>query len=161
MRLRSSSSGPMSTGWLRSQAGRRSWTAIHGACGGMRRAKTCLSSTIISGMGHGTPVAVSSGPERHGAAGPFLLDAGIPSSYHIVRFWGLQKLSRQRLRRPASTQSRRFLRRSLPIGPSGWGVCEHSAARALGAVGRIIMSRTFTRSSRTSGRKVFAAGASH
>ena len=51
-----------------------------------------LEQYIISGMGHGTPVAVSSGQERHGAAGPFLLDAGIPSSYHIVRFWGLTRV---------------------------------------------------------------------
>jgi poly(3-hydroxybutyrate) depolymerase len=51
-----------------------------------------LEQYVVSGMGHGTPVAVSRGPERHGAAGPFLLDAGIPSSYHIVRFWGLTRV---------------------------------------------------------------------
>ena len=30
-----------------------------------------LEQYVISGMGHGTPVAVRSGHERHGAAGPF------------------------------------------------------------------------------------------
>src|SRR4051794_40016177 len=56
---------------------RRVWTNAAG--------EDVLEQHIISSMGHGTPVSVRSGPERHGATGPFLLDAGIPSSYHIVR----------------------------------------------------------------------------
>jgi poly(hydroxyalkanoate) depolymerase family esterase len=51
-----------------------------------------IEEYIIPGMAHGTPIAASSGEERHGAAGPFLLDVGIPSSYHIVRFWGLTRV---------------------------------------------------------------------
>jgi len=44
---------------------------------------------IISGMSHGAPIAISTGEQRHGAAGPFSLDVGISSSYHMVKFWGL------------------------------------------------------------------------
>ena len=44
---------------------------------------------IISGMSHGAPIAISTGEQRHGAAGPFSLDVGIPSSYHMTKFWGL------------------------------------------------------------------------
>jgi len=44
---------------------------------------------IISGMSHGAPIAISTGEQRHGAAGPFSLDVGISSSYHMAKFWGL------------------------------------------------------------------------
>jgi feruloyl esterase len=44
---------------------------------------------IISGMSHGAPIALSTGEPRHGAVGPFSLDVGISSSYHMLKFWGL------------------------------------------------------------------------
>jgi poly(hydroxyalkanoate) depolymerase family esterase len=44
---------------------------------------------IISGMSHGAPIALSMGDQRHGTAGPFSLDVGISSSYHMVKFWDL------------------------------------------------------------------------
>jgi len=37
---------------------------------------------MIAGMGHGTPVG-----DGLGAAGPFMLDAGISSTREIARFW--------------------------------------------------------------------------
>lgn len=40
----------------------------------------------INGMGHGTPLDASSG---YGKAGPHMLDAGISSTVHIARSWGL------------------------------------------------------------------------
>ncbi|MEK1928743.1 MAG: PHB depolymerase family esterase [Pararhizobium sp.] len=40
----------------------------------------------IAGMGHGTPIDVASG---YGMSGPFMLDAGISSTVHIARSWGL------------------------------------------------------------------------
>jgi poly(hydroxyalkanoate) depolymerase family esterase len=43
----------------------------------------------IPGMGHGTPVSPGTGPDECGEAGPFILDAGIASSLHIARFFGL------------------------------------------------------------------------
>ena len=48
-----------------------------------------IEEYIISGMSHGAPIAISTGEQRHGAAGPFSLDVGISSSYHMVTFWGL------------------------------------------------------------------------
>ena len=48
-----------------------------------------IESYTITNMAHGTPLAVGDGDNQGGAAGPFLLDVGISSSYHIARFWGL------------------------------------------------------------------------
>ena len=48
-----------------------------------------IESYTITGMAHGTPLAVGDGETSVGAAGPFLLEAGISSSYHIAKFWGL------------------------------------------------------------------------
>jgi uncharacterized protein (TIGR02246 family) len=41
-------------------------------------------------MGHGTPVDPGQAEEQCGTAGPFILDAGICSSFHIAKFWGLE-----------------------------------------------------------------------
>jgi hypothetical protein len=40
-------------------------------------------------MAHGTPLATGAADEECGAAGPFLLEVGISSSYHIAKFFGL------------------------------------------------------------------------
>lgn len=42
----------------------------------------------VTGMGHGTPLAVS-GSGACGVASPYMLDAGISSTRHIAAFWGL------------------------------------------------------------------------
>jgi feruloyl esterase len=48
-----------------------------------------VESVTIPGMAHGTPLATGAGQESYGAAGPFLLEVGISSTYHIAKFWGL------------------------------------------------------------------------
>src|SRR5262245_9454921 len=52
-----------------------------------------VESYTITDMAHGTPLATGKAEgieaEGIGAAGPFLLEAGISSSYHIARFFGL------------------------------------------------------------------------
>ena len=48
-----------------------------------------VESYTIAGMAHGTPLGVADTGERFGAPGPFLLEAGIASSYHIAKFFGL------------------------------------------------------------------------
>jgi len=53
-----------------------------------------IESYTIPSMAHGTPLAVGKGDDRCGAAGAFLLDVGISSSYHIAKFWGLAGRSR-------------------------------------------------------------------
>jgi poly(hydroxyalkanoate) depolymerase family esterase len=53
-----------------------------------------IESYTITNMAHGTPLAVGNGDGQGGAAGPFLLDVGISSSYHIAKFWGLTEQPR-------------------------------------------------------------------
>ena len=43
----------------------------------------------IAGMGHGTPLATGDADSECGTAGPFLLDVGISSTFHIATFFGL------------------------------------------------------------------------
>jgi hypothetical protein len=48
-----------------------------------------IESYSIPNMAHGTPLATGQADEQCGAAGPFLLEVGISSSYHIAKFFGL------------------------------------------------------------------------
>ncbi|MBD0415107.1 PHB depolymerase family esterase [Tianweitania sp. Rool2] len=47
-----------------------------------------MEAYTIAYMGHGTPL-MTKGAEGLGAAGPFMLDAGISSTRHIAKFWGI------------------------------------------------------------------------
>ncbi|WQO27958.1 PHB depolymerase family esterase [Microvirga lotononidis] len=91
---------PMNAGEIIKQ-----WTNVHGlrteanrsdvVDGYPRRAWTndageeIIEEYVITGMAHGTPLAVGNDEHNYGTAGPFLLDVGISSSYRIVKFWGL------------------------------------------------------------------------
>jgi len=48
-----------------------------------------VESYTITGMAHGTPLATGTHDEACGETGPFLLETGISSSYHIAKFFGL------------------------------------------------------------------------
>jgi feruloyl esterase len=48
-----------------------------------------IESYTITNMGHGTPLATGGADNQCGAVGPFLLEVGISSSYHIAKFFGL------------------------------------------------------------------------
>jgi poly(hydroxyalkanoate) depolymerase family esterase len=61
-----------------------------------------IESYTITNMAHGTPLATGGADEECGAAGPFLLEVGISSSYHIAKFFGLTVAGPRRV---ASTQS--------------------------------------------------------
>jgi feruloyl esterase len=79
----------------------RQWTDVHGIDSAPRHDKVdgyprrvwrrdgidLVESFTLTGMGHGTPLAT--GRNGCGQAGPFLLEAGISSSQHIARFFGL------------------------------------------------------------------------
>jgi poly(hydroxyalkanoate) depolymerase family esterase len=79
------------------------WTNVHGIASdpktemvdGYRRqiwrrdGADVIESYTITGMGHGTPLATGSSDQACGDVGPFLLEAGISSSYHIAKFFGL------------------------------------------------------------------------
>jgi poly(hydroxyalkanoate) depolymerase family esterase len=43
----------------------------------------------VANLGHGTPLATGKSGHDYGSAGPFFLEAGISSSYHIAKFFGL------------------------------------------------------------------------
>jgi poly(hydroxyalkanoate) depolymerase family esterase len=50
---------------------------------------TIVESYTISDMAHGTPIGRADDDRRYGRKGAFLLEAGISSSYHIAKFFGL------------------------------------------------------------------------
>jgi feruloyl esterase len=54
-----------------------------------------IESYTVSGMGHGTPLATGGGDQQCGAAGPYLLEVGVSSSYHIAKFFGLTGAARK------------------------------------------------------------------
>jgi len=51
--------------------------------------ETVVESYTITDMAHGTPLGKAENDERYGKEGPFLIEAGISSSYHIANFFGL------------------------------------------------------------------------
>ena len=71
----------------------RAWTDASG--------ETVVEEYVITGMAHGTPLAVGNDENSYGAAGPFLLDVGISSSYRIAQFWGLTESSVDDVQKPA------------------------------------------------------------
>lgn len=75
---------------------RRQWLNAEGAC--------VVESYTIAGMAHGTPIGTAETGEPFGAPGPYLLEAGIASSYHIAKFFGLT--GRIHLPREADAQPR-------------------------------------------------------
>jgi poly(hydroxyalkanoate) depolymerase family esterase len=51
--------------------------------------ETIVESYTITDMAHGTPIGRAENDERYGVQGAFLIEAGISSSYHIAKFFGL------------------------------------------------------------------------
>jgi poly(hydroxyalkanoate) depolymerase family esterase len=43
----------------------------------------------VANLAHGTPLATGKSDHQYGSAGPFFLEAGISSSYHIAKFFGV------------------------------------------------------------------------
>ena len=79
-----------------------------------------IEQYVISGMGHGVPLATE-GPDGIGVAGAYMLDVGISSTHHIARFWGLAPAQQQAAiiapsaRPPSSASS--FSGVAAPAGP--------------------------------------------
>jgi poly(hydroxyalkanoate) depolymerase family esterase len=53
-----------------------------------RDGRDVIESFMIAGMAHGTPIDPAAA-DGVGAAAPYMLDAGISSTHHIARFWGI------------------------------------------------------------------------
>ncbi len=51
--------------------------------------ETIVESYTITDMAHGTPLGRAEDDRRYGRQGAFMLEAGISSSYHIAKFFGL------------------------------------------------------------------------
>lgn len=60
-----------------------------------------MESYTITGMAHGTPLAIADNEDNYGATSKFMIDVGIASSWHIAQFFGV---TRQALIRTAATQ---------------------------------------------------------
>lgn len=97
--------------------------------------RAVIESYTIPGMGHGTPVD-SLGADRCGASGPFMLEAGISSTRHIARAWGLAAAARP----GAAAQPSRFSQTDTGSPPprpdygsvTGVGAIIEGALRAAG-----------------------------
>jgi hypothetical protein len=83
----------------------------------------------IIGLGHGTPLSTR-GSEACGTPGPFMLEAGICSTRHIARRWGL--LDGIAERRPVSTESPQPPRPASRPAASGPARIIDDALRAAG-----------------------------
>ena len=51
--------------------------------------ETIIESYTITDMAHGTPLGKAENDHSYGAQGAFMIEAGISSSYHIAKFFGL------------------------------------------------------------------------
>src|SRR4051812_23963658 len=51
--------------------------------------ETVVECYTITDMAHGTPLGTAANDERYGSQGAYLIEAGISSSYHIAKFFGL------------------------------------------------------------------------
>jgi len=65
--------------------------------------ETVVESISVTNMAHGTPLGAVAADERYGAAGPFMIEAGISSSFHIAHFFGLTDHAPQTTARTATT----------------------------------------------------------
>ncbi|MDB5595587.1 MAG: esterase [Hyphomicrobiales bacterium] len=70
-----------------------------------------LEEYVVEGLGHGTPLAAGAGETQFGVPGPYLLEAGISSTYRIAQFWGLVSAQRTRA---APREAKRVVSRQAP-----------------------------------------------
>lgn len=76
--------------------------------------ETVVESYTITDMAHGTPLGSAGSDESYGAAGAFLIEAGISSSYHIANFFGLT----ERVSQPNEAAARPAAKPATPVIPS-------------------------------------------
>ncbi|MFL9828687.1 alpha/beta hydrolase family esterase [Rhodoplanes sp. SY1] len=78
----------------------------------------------IADMAHGAPLSTGKADDECGTAGPYLLDIGISSSYHITKFFGLATRTVRRAAQPAAAQETAATSASPGASPSR-AVVEH------------------------------------
>jgi poly(hydroxyalkanoate) depolymerase family esterase len=79
--------------------------------------ETVVESYTITNMTHGTPLGLADNAEHYGEEGAFLIEAGISSSYHIAKFFGLTAGAHQpaQASTDASAQNSRQVAMPLPL----------------------------------------------
>jgi hypothetical protein len=84
--------------------------------------ETIVESYTITDMAHGTPLGLVDNDERYGVQGAFLIEAGISSSYHIAKFFGLTAWIREKKnvvkKAPADSPSAKLIPLVSPIPAS-------------------------------------------
>ena len=105
--------------------------------------ETVVESYTITDMAHGTPLGLADNDQRYGAQGAFLIEAGISSSYHIAKFFGLTDWipDASRRRRPGNWRASKpalspapHLARSMPRRPSPKMPAEPKREAARGSI---------------------------
>jgi poly(hydroxyalkanoate) depolymerase family esterase len=99
--------------------------------------ETIVESYTITNMAHGTPLGIADNDERYGAAGAFLIEAGISSSYHIANFFGLT----ERIRQPREAANTRAM---VPAKPATKPVAKAAAPAAAKEAAKTIPAAAFT-----------------
>jgi hypothetical protein len=79
--------------------------------------ETVVESYTVANLGHGTPLGLAEDDKRYGRQGPFLLEAGISSSYHIAKFFGLTGWIRDARPSFADSPSAKLIPSVSPIAP--------------------------------------------
>jgi poly(3-hydroxybutyrate) depolymerase len=99
--------------------------------------RVVVESYTIPGMAHGTPVGpgVSEAARRGGTAAPYILDAGVFSTWHMATRWGL--VDTARLEREASPEPRSPAEARVERREAAWAELDPAAVinRALRAAG--------------------------
>ncbi|WP_294332934.1 PHB depolymerase family esterase [uncultured Sphingomonas sp.] len=109
---------------------RRAWQDAHG--------RAVIEEYRIGGLGHGTPLSTA-GPDACGAAGAYMLEAGISSTRRISDFWGLATTTSGRRRNHDASPSSapQSLSEAVPVEHRGTPT-RPQPQRASDGVGRII-----------------------
>jgi poly(hydroxyalkanoate) depolymerase family esterase len=137
------------------EASVRQWLNVHGLSGAPDAAETTGAHTmrrwkdasgrvvveqhVLAGLGHGVPLATR-GAEGVGAAGPFLLEAGVSSSLTLARSWGLVGEARETAAQSASARTGEVARRpaARPKVDAVFGAPEPPRGRSAGGVAEVI-----------------------
>ena len=105
--------------------------------------RIAVESYTLPGMGHGTPIGpdVAEAARRGGTAAPFILDAGIFSTWHMAARWGLVDPARvvEEAAAPARSHAEARVEERVEQREAAWAELDPAAVinRALRAAGLV------------------------
>ena len=94
-----------------------------------------IEEYVITGVGHGTPLSTL-GTDNGETVGPYMLETGISSTQHSLRFWGIQAARPKPMQEPvteAANKARSEPARAKALAPA---TVSRTADRQLPAAGR-------------------------